>query len=423
LLAPDAGKKHLELAYLIEAGVPELLVGDDNRVRQILFNLIGNALKFTHAGSVLVTARLQPREADGPRVEIAVSDTGIGIPAARIGRLFQPFSQIDASTTREFGGTGLGLAICQRLVELMHGAIVMQSTEGEGSICRFTLPVHTPKPGAPTPAGSPALPPFTDLRVLAVVNHTTSRTILEALLEAWAMRVTLCDSAEQALARLSAERPDLVLVEGGPDSGKLARALRAHQDGHGLPRLLLRAIGDNTPAPDFEASLSKPLKPAQLHQAIASLISGQHAKPVDREATRLDADFARRHPHRILLAEDNPLNRRVAQLMLERLGYRDVLYAANGRETVEMTLKHRPDVILMDVQMPELDGNAATARIRAEPSGGPRPWIIALTADVLASDRDSALIAGMDDYLMKPLHADALCASLARVHLRQFPSS
>lgn len=214
-----------------------------------------------------------------------------------------------------------------------------------------------------------------------------------------------------------------MLVEGGPDATTLARAIREHPHGQDLPRLLLRPIGDNAPSPDFEAGVAKPIKPALLHQAIAALLSKQSARPAGPETTRFDADFARRHPHRILLAEDNPLNRRVAQLMLERLGYRDVLYAHNGREAVEMTLRHRPDVILMDVQMPELDGNAATARIRAEPSGSPRPWIIALTADVLASDRDSALIAGMDDYLMKPLHADALCASLARVHLRQFPSS
>ena len=426
LLALSARRKNIELAYLIEPGVPELMVGDANRVRQILLNLVGNALKFTSVGEVLVILRLAPLaaspsgDAPRPQLEVSVSDTGIGIPADRLDRLFKPFSQVDASTTREFGGTGLGLAICQRLVALMGGRIWMESKEGHGSTCRFTLDIVSPPPAAGATVATTVLAPFPGRRILLLVRHATTRRVLEAHCAAWAVRATTCDSPEETLRELAVRLPDLVLVEGeGADLADFVRKVRALPGCARLPLLLLRPVGDSTTTSDFAGVLAKPIKPAQLHRQIAAILApSESAAAPAATAPRFDAGFASRHPLDILVAEDNEVNRRVIHLLLGRLGYKHARYAHNGALAVEAVAARTPDVILMDVQMPELDGHAATAMIRAATAArtndGPPPWIIALTADVLASDRDDAIAAGMNDYLMKPIRVEALVEALTR---------
>ncbi len=431
LLAITARRKNLDLAYLIEPGVPEWMFGDAHRVRQVLLNLVGNALKFTQEGEVLVTLRPadpapdapHPATPPRPKLEIAVSDTGIGIAPDRLERLFKPFSQVDASTTREFGGTGLGLAISQRLVTLMGGRIWMESTPGKGSTCRFTLDIVTPPPAPDTPLAATYLPPFPDRHVLLLVPHATTRRILAAQCASWAMRVSAAADLPAALDALAAEPPDVAIVEAAAEpaaSAALARAL--HERLPSLPLLLLRPIGDARAPEGFAASFAKPIKPAQLHQQLAAILqpAGADTAPSTPPPPRIDIGFARRHPLDILVAEDNEVNRRVVHLLLGRLGYTGIRYAANGAQAVESVAARAPDVILMDLQMPELDGRTATALIRcAAATTGDQtraPWIIALTADVLASDRAEALAAGMDDYLMKPLRIDALVAALSRAH-------
>ncbi len=425
LLAVTARRKNLELAYLIEPGVPELMLGDPHRVRQILLNLVGNALKFTHDGEVFVTLRPHPDKpgATASRLEIAVSDTGIGIPAERLDRLFQPFSQVDASTTREYGGTGLGLAICHRLVSLMGGKIWMESTHGRGSVCRFTLDMHAPPAARGAPSAAPFLAPLPGRRVLLAPARATTRRIVEAHCASWAMETTTCAGAAEALEKLRSVRPDVVVYESTSpdDASAFARSVRELPDlASAPPLILLHALGEGASAEGYAAALAKPVKPALLHHQLESLLSAAPAALSASAKPCFDADFARKHPLDILVAEDNEVNRRVIQLLLARLGYTDVRYAADGAEAVEAAALRRPDLIFMDVQMPELDGRTATALIRAAsrvavpPSTG--PWIVALTADVLASDRADALASGMDDYIMKPLRMEALVDGLLRAH-------
>jgi len=424
LLAPSARRKRLELACLVEPGVPDLLLGDGNRVRQVLLNLVGNALKFTAAGEILVTLRPAPDtpgESPRPRLEFSVRDTGIGIPADRLDRLFKPFSQGDASVTRQYGGTGLGLAICQRLVSLMGGRIWMESKEGEGSTCRFTLDIVLPPaaPGAPA-ASSAGLAPFPGRRLLLVTHHATTRRILEAQCAAWALEVRSCAEPGEAL-RLAADRaPDLVLLEAG-DADRDAAFLRdLRASASPVPVVLLRQIDDPVPPVDLAGSLTKPIKPAQLHPLLAGLLAPAPAPAPAGAASAFDAGFALRHPFDILVAEDNDVNRRVVELFLRRLGYKTVRFAPNGALAVEEVARDAPDLVFMDLQMPEMDGKTAAALIRAagaaRPQEGPGPWIIALTADVLASDRAHALSAGMNDYVMKPLRLEELVAALLRAH-------
>ncbi len=424
LLAPAARRKRIELACLIDPGVPGLMLGDGNRVRQILVNLVGNALKFTSAGEVVVTLRPAPAtsgEAARPRVEFAVRDTGIGIPADRLDRLFKPFTQGDASVTRQYGGTGLGLAICRRLVSLMGGRIWMESTEGLGSTCRFTLDVALP-PGSPGVSAAGGRASFPGRRLLLLARHATTRRILEAHCAACALELETCDRPDEALRLAAARAPDVLLLETADDALDAAfiRDLRERFAAKPVPVVLIRQIDDPAPATDVAGSLAKPIKPSQLHPLLARILRPAPEPASANAAPAFDAGFALRHPLDILVAEDNDVNRRVVELFLRRLGYKQVRFALNGALAVEEAARLAPDVVLMDLQMPEMDGRTASALIRAadaaRPEKSPGPWIIALTADVLASDRANALSAGMNDYVMKPLRLEELVAALLRAH-------
>jgi len=415
LLAANASKKGLELAYLLPTQVPQYLLGDVSRLRQVLVNLVNNAIKFTSEGEVIVSVQAQPQTAAGQiTLQVAIKDTGIGIPADRLHRLFQPFCQVDASTTRQFGGTGLGLAISQRLCELMGGTLWVESEVGQGSTFYFTLLVtldpHPPRSIAPTPVSM-----LQGRRLLVVDDNATNRKILQLQLQSWGMVVVAVDSGLAALEALEKQRFDLAILDmqmPGMDGLELAQALHQRFTERSLPLIMLTSLGLHHSVAHqdlFAAYLTKPVKQAQLMEALASTLAERpEAVRVSPRPcpTPMDVDLGRRCPQRILLAEDNVVNQKVALLILQRLGYRaDVV--ANGYEVLA-ALDQRPyDLVLMDVQMPEMDGLVAAQQIvQRWPTR--RPRIVAMTANAMQGDRDQCLRAGMDDYISKPIRLEEL---------------
>ena len=418
LLAPRAAQKGLDLLYEIADGVPREIRGDITRVRQILVNLTCNALKFTEHGEVEVSVRTGAQDGDAPELIFAVRDTGIGIPREAQGRLFTSFTQVDASTTRKFGGTGLGLAISKRLAEIMGGRMWVESEPGRGSTFSFTVRAEWIVRGSRTPFAAVARPQLRGKRLLVVDDNQTNRRILSTLAEKWGMEATVVESGPLALASVRAgahfdlgildmQMPDM-------DGVMLALALRELDN---FPLILLSSIGRHAGAEHpglFAALLTKPAKPSQLFDTIARVFGTVPALTASDEKTAAVPDHADSvHSERILLAEDNPVNQKVALHMLTRLGYRADT-AADGQEAVNSVRRQTYDIVLMDVQMPEMDGMEATRQIRASTLPGRMPWIIALTANAMEGDREQCVAAGMDDYLSKPIKTTDLAAALAR---------
>jgi PAS domain S-box-containing protein len=423
LLAPRAAEKQLDLAYLIEGEVPAALVGDETRLRQILVNLLSNAVKFTEQGEVAlcVTARLAHSQRYELRID--VRDTGIGIPADRMDRLFQAFSQADSSTTRQYGGTGLGLAISKRLSELMGGAMWVESVAGAGSTFSFTF-LAAAAPSQPRAHLRGLAPQLAGKRLLIVDDALTGRRALALQAERWGMAVQAAASGAEALALLSrGERFDMALLDlhmPHMDGVQLARSLHATGSAGELPLVLLSSLGHRSEAREaglFKACLTKPIKISQLYDTLVALSAdaSRVEKAQDRPTSgHLDGGMAERLPLRILLAEDNVVNQRVATRILERLGYRADI-AASGLEALAALARQAYDLVLMDVQMPELDGLEATRRIRRELPEERRPYIIAMTANALEGDRDACIAAGMDDFVSKPVRVEALVTALERM--------
>jgi PAS domain S-box-containing protein len=424
LVATRAADKGLDLAYLLGEGTPPAIVGDVTRLRQVLLNLLSNAVKFTERGEVVLSVSSSRLEGASGLHELAfaVRDTGIGIPTDRIGRLFQSFSQVDASTTRRYGGTGLGLAISQRLTELMGGRITVKSEVGVGSEFRFAIraaPAATPVPTRRDLTG--VQPSLRGKRVLAVDDNATNRRILASHLEAWGMHVRVTDSPREALGWVrGGERFDLGILDmhmPEMDGVALAHAIRETAPAATLPLVLFTSLGRREARAEeagFAAYLNKPIKPSQLFDALMSILGDQPVHVPQRGTARseMDPDMARRHPLRILLAEDNVVNQKVATRLLAQMGYRaDV--AANGLEAVAAVERQPYDVVLMDVQMPELDGFEASREInRRWPAD--RPRIVAMTANAMEGDRELCVAAGMDDYVAKPIRVEELVAALGR---------
>ena len=416
LMTVSAAHKQLEVIGHVEPGCPATLRGDVTRLRQILVNLLSNAVKFTDRGEIVVTVRADDAAdvaADQVRLHIDVRDTGIGIPAQRMDRLFRSFSQVDASTTRVYGGTGLGLAISRRLAEAMGGGLTVVSEEGVGSTFTVTVTLQAcTQPYAPVPTSTADL---ADRSALVVDDNATNRAVLRAQLTGWGMRCVDVASAAEALdvVRGGARFDVAVLDMHMPDVNgvELATELRRLPDSQDLPLLLLSSITWRA-EPDqqqlFDAMLTKPTRASTLHSTLSRILAGTTAAPVADAATR---DTPWHTPLRILLAEDNQVNQKVAQLMLARLGHR-VDTVANGLEAVEALRRANYDAVLMDVQMPVLDGLEATRRIRAELPANRQPHIVAMTASVLVEDRTACRAAGMDDYLAKPVRAPELTAAL-----------
>jgi PAS domain S-box-containing protein len=425
LVASRAAEKGLDLAYLLGDGIPAAIVGDVTRLRQVLLNLLSNAVKFTEVGEVVLSVAAQ--RPDGPdrpwELTFSVRDTGIGIPPERLGRLFQSFSQIDASTTRRYGGTGLGLAISQRLAEMMGGRIEVTSEVGRGSDFHFTIraqAAHAPLPARRDLSG--VQPSLRGKRVLVVDDNETNRRILTTHLGAWGMPARATGSPNEALGWIRAdERFDVAILDmhmPEMDGVALARAIVQHPSAATLPLVLFtslgrrEALGDDT---SFAAYLHKPIKPSQLFDALVSVLAEQPVHVAPRAVGRSDLDpgMATRLPLRILLAEDNVVNQKLALRLLAQRGYRADL-AGNGLEALDAVERQTYDVVLMDVQMPEMDGLEASREINRRSSGRARPRIIAMTANAMQGDRDLCVAAGMDDYVAKPIRVEELVSALER---------
>ena len=424
LVSARAAEKGLDLAYVISDSTPAGIVGDLARLRQILLNLLSNAVKFTEQGEVVLSVTAKPLDEAGMfELTFSVRDTGIGIPADRVSRLFESFSQVDASTARRYGGTGLGLAISKRLTELMGGAISVDSRVGHGSEFRFTVRA-TAAEGAALPRRElrGVQPTLDGKRVLVVDDNDTNRRILDAYLQAWGMTVRMTGSPREALAWVQAGEPfDLGILDmhmPDLDGVALARGFREHRPAASLPLLLFTSLGRREAGAEsigFAAHLTKPIKPSQVFDALVAALAGQPTR-VDRRTpspVELDPEMATRHPLRILIAEDNIVNQKLALRLLEQLGYRaDV--AANGLEAVAAIERQPYDLVLMDVQMPEMDGFEASREIARRWPGDDRPRIVAMTANAMQGDRELCLAAGMDDYMSKPIRVDELVAALQR---------
>jgi signal transduction histidine kinase/DNA-binding response OmpR family regulator len=422
-LALRAQKKGLELACHVRPDTPDYLHGDAGRLRQVLVNLVGNALKFTEKGEVVVTVGLKAAGPGEATIEFAVRDTGIGIPPEQQHRIFQPFEQADGSTTRKYGGTGLGLSISVRLVELMGGRMCLDSIPGQGSTFHFTARVGVP-PGPPPEQGSLDPARLQGRRALIVDDHAINRFVLSEMVQNWRMEATAVDSAAAALAEL--ERPSagpyaLVILDGmmpEVDGFALAAAIRSRPAWASLPLLMLSS-GDR--AEDISRCrqlgvaryLLKPVKQSDLLEAIAAAVLPHEASPhAPPRPTRSD-DGPPLPPLRILLAEDNAVNQRLAVRLLEKRGH-TVAVANNGREALSALERGAFDVVLMDVQMPEMGGFEATAAIRErERQTGDHLPIIAMTAHAMKGDRERCLEAGMDGYVSKPVQARELWEALA----------
>jgi PAS domain S-box-containing protein len=425
LLADQAHGKGLELATLIDLDVPLDVSGDPGRLRQILLNLVSNAVKFTPAGEVVVRAHLDSRHPTPHMVRFEVTDTGIGLSPEDQARLFQSFSQVDESTSRKFGGTGLGLAICRQLVELMGGQIGVESQPGRGSNFWFTLPLPAASPGPRRVLGHPDLK---GMPVLAVDDNDTNRTILQQTLRGWGMLPTTAESGAEALVELrdAAARGNpfaLVILDyhmEGLDGLALARVIRADPSLNGPRLVLLTSSGradhaQNVREADIDAFLTKPIRQSALHGALAVAMGMPPAstpRVVLTAHTVAEAEAAL-HRLRILVVEDNPVSQKVAARNLEKLGYR-VDVAGNGVEALAAVGRQSYAAVLMDCQMPEMDGYTATAEIRRREAGGPRLPIIALTAGAMGGDEERALAAGMDAYLAKPMKVGELAAVIRK---------
>ena len=425
LIGPVASKKGLEVAYDIEPGTPETAVGDVSRLRQILLNLLNNAVKFTETGEIVLAAAAGSSTEPGTvGYHLTVTDTGIGIPPGRADRLFESFSQVDVSTSRRYGGTGLGLAISRRLAELMGGTIWVESAgvPGQGSTFHVTIEAGetTMTPTALRRDGS-----FTDRRALVVDDNETNRRLMTAILGAWGMRSVVVPDAEQALATLQSGRIDVAVLDMlMPGMDGLDLAANIHQLLPGLPMVLASSVSQHDVAADprwatshIGAVVTKPIKASPLHAAVATVLGTTLEDAAEGAASALDEELASRHPLRILLAEDNVVNQKLAIRLLEKLGYRADI-AGNGLEALEALERQTYDLLLSDVQMPEMDGLETTRQILQRWPAGERPWIIAMTAEAMSGDRERCLAAGMNDYVAKPIRVDELVAAIKRTPRR-----
>jgi GAF domain-containing protein/CheY-like chemotaxis protein/tetratricopeptide (TPR) repeat protein len=426
LVTARAVEKQLDTAYVFEGEVPAAIVGDVTRLRQIMLNLLGNAVKFTERGEVVLTVSSKPLAANRVELNFAVRDTGIGLSPELMDRLFQSFSQADSSTTRKYGGTGLGLAISKRLSELMGGRMWAES-DGPGRGATFLFSIQ-----APTAELSPTRQrdfvgvqrELQGKRLLVVDDNATNRRVLELQTGKWGMAARATGSPLEALRWLGqGEAFDLAILDmhmPEMDGVVLARQMRERHAG--LPRVLFSSLGRREVGDDeqlFDAYLAKPIRQSHLFDTLVGLLASDAATKVETapDKPQLDPSQAARHPLRILLAEDNVVNQKLALRLLQQMGYRADL-ASNGIEAIESVQRQAYDVVLMDVQMPEMDGLEASRQINARwPQE--RPRIIAMTANAMQGDREMCLAAGMDDYLTKPIRVERLVEALNQTFARK----
>jgi len=410
LFLQKVATKGLDLIYLIDLDVPAQIVGDSLRLKQILINLINNAIKFTESGEVYLKIYLISKDPDSNKIELGfqVRDTGIGIPENKIGGLFNAFTQVDSSTTRKYGGTGLGLAISKRLVKLMGGEIHAESQSGIGSAFIFSVQSSISSKAMIVPP-SRNMNDFAGKRALVVDDNQTNLKILEIQLGHWKFTTRLASSALEALEILNSPENgtfDLVITDMQMpimDGVELATAIRGLKNPP--PIIMLSSIGDETKKihPDLFASiLTKPVKQQRLIKSLHMLFSSQkdNSESEETQAAILTETFSQDYPLSILIAEDNLINQKLIARILLKLGYQ-INTANDGIQVLESLKKHAFNVILMDVQMPEMDGFEATQAIRKMPID--QPYIIAMTANAMSQDKDECLQIGMNDYIAKPM--------------------
>jgi len=425
LIASKAADKDIELVYSIDDGLLTNVVGDVTRVRQILVNLLSNSIKFTEKGEVEVSVSGQLRDHYIYQLHFSVRDTGIGIPVDRQDKVFQSFTQVDASTTRKFGGTGLGLTISKKLSELMGGAMWVESAgiPGEGTTFHFSILTEL----SVEKRSESDMSALIGKKVLIVDDNQTNRNILDRQTESFQMTPTVAASGNEALNILQQGAIfDLAILDyhmPQMDGVTLAEEIRKLTSGKKLPLILLSSYGYREKKigfSHFAATLTKPIKLAHLYNALVTVLSKTTTTAVKEHATpvHFDSEIGHQYPLRILLAEDNKINQKVAVRFLEKIGYRaDVAF--NGIEALEALKRQSYDVVLMDVQMPEMDGEQCTLEIRKHLQAGKQPRIIAVTANALSTDRDRYLSIGMDDYIVKPFKLEELVRALVESYIQR----
>ncbi|MEI7483651.1 MAG: response regulator [Ignavibacteriota bacterium] len=424
LLAAEAVKKRLDLLHLINPDVPDLIIGDVTRIRQILVNLVNNAVKFTEHGEVLVSVKKMKQKDDEVELQFSVQDSGIGIPVDKLNLIFQSFTQVDSSTTRKYGGTGLGLAICKRLVNLMGGTIWVESREGSGSIFSFTIKSKITKVVSPKVFLKSSSPVLKNKRILIVDDNDTNLHILNIQCKNWGMIPRTTKTPKDALKWIIKDDPfdvailDMLMPE--MDGLELAKEIRKYRSKDKLPIIILSSSGfqgRNKLEIDkyLNALVTKPIRQAQLQNMLIETLgfdspetvtkfgkNTQIRETVPKFASR---DMSHEHSLKVLVAEDNMINQKLIVKILLQLGFNaDVV--SNGLEAIEELKRVRYDIVFMDVQMPEMDGLEATKYIVQNWKTDERPLIIAMTANVMQGDKEKCLNAGMDDYLSKPVVID-----------------
>jgi len=424
LISAEAGDKNINLAYFIDDSVPASLVGDVTRLRQVLVNLLSNAIKFTHRGEVVITVSATALDERRHEISFAVRDTGIGIAEGQLATLFQSFTQGDASTTRKYGGTGLGLAISRRLTEMMGGRMWVDSEVGAGSTFHFTIVAEA----AGSQLANSYLQEFSSAlagrRVLIVDDNSTNRRILVKQTLIWGMLPSAAASGIEALDFIRHGHAfDVGILDMSmPEMDGLALALeiRKHRDAQALPLVMLTSVANQRTRDDkmgraaFAAYLNKPIKPSALLDVMLHAMRVAPAVPNVAPPLEAGAKLAESLPLDILVAEDNTVNQKVVQQLLAHLGYRaDVV--ASGIEVLDALERQNYDVILMDVQMPDMDGLEATRRLKARFGSAAAPWVIAMTASAMLGDREKCLAAGMDAYVSKPVELEQIRSVLATV--------
>jgi CheY-like chemotaxis protein/anti-sigma regulatory factor (Ser/Thr protein kinase) len=417
VIAPSAAAKGVELAYELKTDLPPAVLGDLGRLRQILLNLLSNAVKFTERGEVIVSVASR-EEGERVALDVAVRDTGIGIPADQMSRLFQSFSQADSSIARRYGGTGLGLAISKRLAEAMDGSLTAESSGVAGEGSTFKLKVHLKPAPASALTAVPVRHPvdLSGKRALIVDDNATNRRILSAQLGRWKVKARDVASGDEALKLIAAgDQFDVVLLDlfmPGMDGVALAEAIKKAKPKDGPKLVLVSSAAMREHGASVDALLAKPVKPSALYDALVTVLAGVESRYKLERAPEAPSnpELAKRHPLKILLAEDNAVNQKLALRLLANMGYiPDVV--GDGLQALAALDGSDHDVVLMDIQMPELDGLEATRRIRKQ-------WpdrkltIIAMTANAMAGDRDACIAAGMNDYVSKPIRPAELAAAL-----------
>jgi signal transduction histidine kinase/CheY-like chemotaxis protein len=421
LFALKAIEKGLDLLYLIEPDVSPVLLGDANRLRQVLVNLVSNAIKFTPKGEVYISVQTLQQNEDQLELRFAVKDSGIGIEPQMLPAIFEAFTQADSSTTRKYGGTGLGLAISKRIVNLMGGEIWAESEPGKGTTFYFTIQIKNSNEIRPRLHIKGNLARLQDKSVLIVDDNQTNRQILKLHFESWGMKPFLVESGQEALQLMADSEilPEIAILDmqmPEMDGIQLAQLFKASAVLSKIPLILLSSTGDIESIPPhlFVAQLSKPTKLNALYEEVLDVITDLARKnKMNESQSILDPGLSNRIPLRILIAEDNKVNQKLAISLLNLMGYR-VDAVSDGTQVLEILRKQDFDLILMDIQMPEMNGIEATVKIMETIPPEKQPYIIALTANAMVGDREKCLNSGMVDYMAKPIKINELQAMIKK---------